>query len=305
MSLRSILGIVAAVLVAVFFSTNYIVAWILAERLPRALTDAEGMPVTISNLRANIWRKRIYADDLVYGPADRPLLVFNSLYVQLDLSDLLTGVITLDSAGSESVDLHISRFADTPGETEFSEASPFVPKFIEVGKAQFWENDQLFRTATEFTWLVTSVKGRRAEWIENRGGKSLRFVLQSDDHYEILNADRADLAFSVALVGEEEPFLTGQFTSRPSDAGFEAEIIATARSFQASLTYQTNWLFELPTRSRLLVQKVDSDDLAELSPLFAANPQISSESKPDRRAILRAPLPTLNLPDHHLGVRSD
>lgn len=304
MNARRILGITVAILVGMFFSANYVVGRIVQDRLPAALSDADGRPVKISNVRANVWRLRAYADELVWGTDDRPFLQFSDVFVELNFQDLLRGVISIDTAGSRDADIYLARFREreSTSDADLSAAERWIPKSIVVGTAEFWDGGRVVHEVADFDWQVLSLQGRRASWTEHRGGKDLQFQLETDDHGKILAERGAELEFAVALPEADEPLLRGTLKSVAADSIFNTEIAVAARSFQGKLSYQTSSLFELPERSSLRIERLLSDELGDMTPLFASNPEDVPDPEAQPRAFLDAPLPQLALPDHELDL---
>jgi len=298
-----VIGAVAALFVALFFSANYIVARVIEERLPKALEGADGQPVKIVNVSANLWRLRAYADELVFGSADAPYLEFKNVYVELNARALFSGTISIDSAGSSSADIYPSRW--TQGEdreaTDFTAADRWIPKSIVIDEAELWESGEVIHTASNMEWHVTSDVGREVVWNENRDKVSLRFQLTTDNHLQIFNQKGADLNYTVSAVNASEPLLAGSLKSKPNDSAMATTVEMQGRGFRGTWEFETDRLFAIPATSSLKLEKLSPDELTGLAPLFSPNPEPTDGSGLDSD-FMHSPLPALDLPDHKMEL---
>lgn len=302
------IGAVVAVLVTLHFSLNYLAARVIAERLPAAISEAEDRPVSMVNVSANLWRLRAYADQLTYGDDDRPYLRLKNLYVELNARDLLRGRINIESAGSTQAVFHPKRWTQSESEdqADFGDVERWIPRVIRIDEVELVEEGEVYHAATDLNWYITSEVARRMEWLEQRGGKKLRFQLTTTDQSKILRETGADLDFRVTADDDPQaqPIIAGKLRSEPGNSGMSTVIEAESLAFRGTWTFQTSRLFELPTQSNLKIEKFEPDELTEMAPLFAANPEaaVVDDRPPLQADFLKSKLPVFDLPDHTLNL---
>ena len=308
MKTLGIIGAVGAVLATLLFSFNYLVARVIADRLPAALSEAEDRPITIVNVSANVWRLRAYADELTWGDEDKPFLRLKKMFVELNAADLLRGRINIDSAGAEEADLFPARWTQTDrsDSADYSVVDRWIPRVIRVDDVELIENGEVYHAATDLNWYITSEVARRLEWLEQRGRKKLRFQLTTTDQTRILNEAGADLDFQVTAEGDAQgqPIIAGKLRSEPANGGMSTVIDVESLALKGTWTFQTSRLFEVPAQSNLKIEKVEPDELTEMAPLFAANPEpVADDDTPALRAdFLKSKLPVFDLPDHTMDL---